>query len=84
MTKPSCYGKLLYTMPMQFSQLQKFPSKIVTFLREVKKEMKTVSWPTKQETIHYTLLVIAISFVVALFLGGFDYLFQFILRQIIS
>jgi preprotein translocase subunit SecE len=71
-------------MPMQFSQLQKFPSKIVTFLREVKKEMKTVSWPTKQETIHYTLLVIVISFVVALFLGGFDYLFQFILRQIIS
>jgi len=34
--------------------------------------MKHVSWPTKDQTIAFTLLVIAISFIVAFLLGGLD------------
>ena len=42
-------------------KINTFTQKIVTFFQEVKMEMKKVNWPTKKETIRYTLIVIAIS-----------------------
>jgi preprotein translocase subunit SecE len=38
--------------------------------------MKKVTWPTKKETYNYTVLVIAISLIVAAFLGALDYIFN--------
>jgi preprotein translocase subunit SecE len=52
-----------------------FFSKIISFLKEVKIELKKVNWPTKQETFQYTIIVIGISIAVAIFLGGVDYIF---------
>ena len=51
-----------------------------SFLGEVKSEMKKVSWPTKKETIKNTSAVLGISFVVAVFLGGLDFIFSKILN----
>lgn len=45
---------------------------IINFLTEVKTELSKVVWPTKQETIRYTLTVIVFSVVVALLLGLAD------------
>jgi len=56
-------------------------SKIAEFLRDVKIELSRVSWPTKKETIQYTLAVIIMSITVALFLGGWDAIFSFILNK---
>ena len=53
---------------------------IGSFFREVKVEMKKVSWPTKKETIRNTMAVIGISFVVAVFLGGLDFIFTKVLN----
>lgn len=50
------------------------PMNIVTFLKEVREELYKVAWPTKQQTVRYTILVIAVAVAVGLFLGGFDYL----------
>jgi len=41
--------------------------------------MKKVNWPTREETIRYTLMVIAVSVAVAIFLGGFDFIFTTLL-----
>jgi len=49
--------------------------KIIEFLKETKAELKQVTWPTKNQTIAFTILVIAISIVVAYFLGFFDLIF---------
>ncbi len=57
--------------------------KIVTFLKEVKVELKKVNWPTKQETTKYALIVIGVSFAVAIFLGGLDFLFTWLLNRFI-
>lgn len=57
------------------------PNKIVAFLKEVKLEMKKVNWPTKDETIKYTLLVIGISVATAIFLGGIDFSFTALLNK---
>ncbi|PIR71668.1 MAG: preprotein translocase subunit SecE [Candidatus Nealsonbacteria bacterium CG_4_10_14_0_2_um_filter_37_10] len=54
-------------------------NKITTFLKEVQLEMKKVNWPTREETIRYTLMVIAVSVAVAIFLGGFDFIFTTLL-----
>jgi len=57
--------------------------KIVIFLKEVKMEMKKVNWPTKKETIRYTLIVIGISIAVAIYLGGLDFIFTTILNKFV-
>ncbi|PIP24571.1 MAG: preprotein translocase subunit SecE [Candidatus Nealsonbacteria bacterium CG10_big_fil_rev_8_21_14_0_10_36_228] len=61
----------------------KFISKITTFLKEVRLEMKKVNWPTREETIRYTLIVIGISVAVAIFLGGLDFIFATLLNRFI-
>lgn len=64
-------------------KISNIPSKIITFLKEVRLEMKKVNWPTRQETIRYTLIIIGVSVVVAVFLGGLDFLFTILLNQFI-
>jgi len=56
-------------------------SKIKNYLGEVKVEMKKVNLPTRQETIKYTLIVIGLSAAVAIFLGGLDFLFAFLISK---
>ena len=58
-------------------------SKIAAFLNEVRLEMKKVNWPTRQETVRYTLLVIGVSLAVAVFLGGIDFAFTLILNKFV-
>lgn len=57
--------------------------KIITFLKEVRLEMRKVNWPTRQETLRYTLIVIAASFAVAAFLGALDFVFTFLLEKFV-
>ena len=57
---------------------------IFNFLREVKGEMKHMSWPTKKQTIAYTLLVIVISIALAAYVGIFDSLFTLGIEQLIK
>jgi preprotein translocase subunit SecE len=50
------------------------PNAIVRFYRETVGELKKVSWPTREEAINLTMLVIVVLFVMALFLGAIDLL----------
>ncbi len=45
------------------------------YFRDTANEMKHVSWPTRNQALIYTALVIGVSVVVALILSGFDYVF---------
>ncbi len=47
-------------------------------------EMKKVTWPSKKETQQYTILVIAISLAVAAYLGGLDYIFNWLFEFILK
>jgi len=58
-------------------------TKLINYLREVKIELKKVNWPTKGETLRYTLIVIGVSLVTALFLGALDFIFFKILNKYI-
>jgi preprotein translocase subunit SecE len=50
--------------------------KFIEYLKDTKAEVKHVSWPTKDQTISYTILVVILSVAVALFLGAFDAVFR--------
>jgi len=47
-------------------------------------EMKQVVWPTQQQALFYTALVIVISVIVALYVGAFDYLFSQAINFIVN
>jgi len=59
-------------------------NKLTNYLRESYQELRKVVWPTKQETINHTLLVIGISLGAAIFLGALDFLFTWILEKYIK
>ena len=50
--------------------------KLVEYLKETQGEMKHMNWPTKDQAIKYTLLVIGLSIVTALVLALADYVFS--------
>lgn len=47
-------------------------NEIIKFLREVKVELKKVSWPSRKETIGSTSVVLVVVIIVAMFLGLID------------
>lgn len=46
---------------------------LIEFFKGVKTEMIKVVWPTRRDTIRYTLTVIVFSVVIALILGAADF-----------
>lgn len=53
------------------------------YFKDVRAEMKHVSWPSRRLTIMYTLVVLVISIATAVYLGLLDYLFSAVIKQII-
>ncbi|HEV2339941.1 MAG TPA: preprotein translocase subunit SecE [Patescibacteria group bacterium] len=56
----------------------------VTFVRETADELKKVTWPTRNEIIRLTFVVIAVSVIVGVFVGGLDFVFTTLLQLIIK
>jgi preprotein translocase subunit SecE len=56
----------------------------VRFLREVRVEMKKVTWPQRKEIMGSTVVVIVASFLVSFFLGFVDLVLQKMLGLIIK
>ncbi|MEK7510121.1 MAG: preprotein translocase subunit SecE [Patescibacteria group bacterium] len=59
-------------------------SRLLSFLKEVRLETKKVNWPTKEQTIKDTLIVVVFSVAVAIFLSIFDFIFQLLLEKFIA
>ncbi len=53
------------------------------YIMSAYKELRKVVWPTREEVIRHTVLVIALSLAFAIFLGGVDYLLTIALETII-
>ena len=57
--------------------------KLGEYIKETRAELKHVTWPTQRQATAFTLIVIVISIVTALYLGAFDYIFAQLLKLII-
>jgi len=58
--------------------------KPLVFLKEVHAEMGKVSWPSRQEAIRLTLIVIGLSLVVAVYIGGLDFVFTKLIEIVLK
>jgi len=53
--------------------IQRVP--ILSYFRGVRDELQKVTWPTRQQTLQKTSLVIVASVIVGVYIGVLDYLF---------
>jgi len=59
-------------------------AKVIQFLREVKIELIKVSWPKQNELMTSTGIVLALTVILAIFIGIADWIIQNILYLILS
>ncbi|PCI21294.1 preprotein translocase subunit SecE [Candidatus Wolfebacteria bacterium] len=57
--------------------------KISEFFKGIKGELKHVNWPTRNEALLFTAIVIVIAFAIAYYLGFFDFIFSLALERIV-
>ena len=68
----------------QFTPEVKSTSGVGGFLREVKTEMKKVTWPTKRELIGYTITVIVSSLFSAFLIWAIDAILSVLFRLVMG
>jgi len=54
------------------------------FLGQIRVELHQVKWPSHQQTLKLTFIVIAVSVVVGLYISGLDVLFTKLVQQVIN
>jgi len=47
--------------------------KLIKFLKEVRNELNKVTWPTKNEIIGSTIVVVIVSIIMSIFIGIIDF-----------
>jgi preprotein translocase subunit SecE len=57
---------------------------IVRTVRETRSELRKVVWPTREETIRLTVVVITISVIIGIILFTADSLFLFLYTSLVS
>lgn len=55
---------------------------VFSYFQETQAELRHVAWPTRTQTIVYTVLVIVISLFISLYLGLFDFIFTSTLARL--
>lgn len=60
-----------------------FIQKSVQFLREVKIELKKVTWPSRKQTMGSTVVVIILVVIISLFLGVVDFGLSSLMRAVL-
>lgn len=58
-------------------------SRLTTYFKETRAELKHVTWPTRKQATLYTIVVITISAATALYLGAFDFIFTTLLKLVV-
>jgi preprotein translocase subunit SecE len=70
---------MYYTPGVFFTKTKRiniFMDKTINYIKEVIAEAHHVTWPTRKQTIFFTIAVLAVSLIVAYYLGLLDYLFS--------
>jgi preprotein translocase subunit SecE len=64
-------------------QKKNFIDKSLQFLREVKIELKKVTWPSRKQTLGSTVVVIVLVMIISLFLGMADFGLSSLIRVVL-
>ena len=61
----------------------KQPNAIIRYFQETRAELRKVTWPTRDEARNLTMIIVAVTVTMAIFLGLLDFIFQEIVGGII-
>jgi preprotein translocase subunit SecE len=59
-------------------------NRLVRYFKETRAELRKVSWPTRQQATNLTLIVLAVTIVMAIFLGVVDFVFAGLIRLLVG
>jgi len=59
-------------------------NKTIEYIKEVIAEAKHVTWPTRKQTVFFTIAVLSVSIIIAYYLGLLDFLFSNGLRILLT
>lgn len=57
---------------------------LVQYFRESAEEVRKVTWPSKQETVKYSIIVIGLCLILALFFVGLDWVLALGIEKLIA
>jgi preprotein translocase subunit SecE len=60
-----------------------FVARVREFAQEVLAEFRKVTWPSRQELVNSTVVVVAVTVVLAFFLGGVDIVLARVVERIL-
>jgi preprotein translocase subunit SecE len=63
---------------------EKQPNALAKYLRETRGEMRKVTWPTREDSQRLTLIVIAVTIAMAVFLGLLDFGFSRAVQALVN
>ena len=66
------------------SKGSKSSNPVIRYFQETADELRKVSWPEQDEAIRLAMIVLVTMFISIVFLGGFDFIFQRLLRPLLS
>jgi len=70
-------------MASTIQKITGLPLYVKNFIFEARDELKKVSWPSRQTTVKYTIVVIVASLLVGVVIGSVDYLFTLLIEQLV-
>jgi len=54
-----------------------------SYIKDTKGELRHVNWPTKEQTINFTIVVVILAVFVGILLGFFDFIFTSLLKMFV-
>jgi preprotein translocase subunit SecE len=58
-------------------------TRFINYVKDTRQELRHVSWPTRNQAIAYTVIVVIVSLIIAAFLGALDFIFTSILDRFV-
>ena len=55
----------------------------IAYVKESKNELKRIVWPTRKETLRFTVIVIIATVLVGAYIAGLDYIFAALAEKFI-
>lgn len=69
---------------MSKAETEKKENRVVKYFREARAEMRKVTWPTRQEALYLTGIVLAVTVAMAILLWVLDLLFSGVMSALIG
>jgi preprotein translocase subunit SecE len=65
-------------------KLKEYLNQVVQFFREVKAELQKVTFPTRQETVGSTMVVLVLTAIISVYLGLSDLMLARIVKMLLQ